>query len=95
MNTLSTCKGVFERFLAQGTGVTLGTKYREPNTEPKLPRTEPKLPKLKYSVPISVLSFQEPNYWDKYLNRTKFTKFTELTWNVISLSVVILLIVLL
>jgi len=79
MNTLSTCKGVFERFLAQGTGVTLGTKYREPNTEPKLPRTEPKLLKPKYSVPTSVPSFQEPNYRGKYRNRTEFTKFTKLT----------------
>jgi len=68
--------------------VSLGTKYREPNTEPKLP-------KPKYSVPISVPSFQEPNYRGKYRNRTEFTECTEFTWNVISLRVVILLIVLL
>jgi len=34
--------------------VRLGTKYREP-------RTEPKVPKPKFSVPCSVPNFQEPN----------------------------------
>ena len=37
--------------------LTLGTKYREPNTKPKLPKIEPKLSKPKYSVPCSVPSF--------------------------------------
>jgi hypothetical protein len=41
--------------------VTLGTKYREPGTEPNLSRTEPNLPKPKNSIPYSVSSFQEPN----------------------------------
>jgi hypothetical protein len=41
--------------------VTLGTKYREPSTEPNLPRIEPNLPKPKNSVPCSVPSSQEPN----------------------------------
>ena len=59
--------------------LSLGTKYREPNIESKLSKTEPKLPKPKYSVPISVPSFQEPNYRGKYRNRTEFTEFTELT----------------
>ena len=52
--------------------VTLGTKYRELNTEPKLPRIEPELLKPKYSVP----RFQEPNYRGKYRNRTEFTELT-------------------
>ena len=37
--------------------LTLGTKYRESNTELKLSKTEPKLSKPKYSVPCSVPSF--------------------------------------
>jgi hypothetical protein len=67
----------------------------------KIPRTDQNLPKPKYSVPCSALSFQEPKYRKepkyrgKYRNRTVLTEFTEVNWNLISWSVIILLIVLL
>jgi hypothetical protein len=64
----------------------------------KITRTEPKFTEPKFSVPCSVPSFQEPNYRGKYRNRTELTEFTEstkVTLNLISLSVIILLIALL
>jgi hypothetical protein len=60
--------------------VTLGTKYWESSTEP---------PKSKNSIPVRFRVPRNRIYWGKYRNRTEFT------WNVMSLSVGILLIVLL
>jgi hypothetical protein len=69
--------------------------HKIPRTEPNLPRTEPKFTEPKYSVPCSVLSLQEPKYRGKYRNRTELTESTEVTRNLIGLSVIILLIALL
>jgi hypothetical protein len=53
--------------------LTLGTKYREPRTEPKLPRTESKITKTEkfgsYLVPISQV----------YLGKLKYQTCDELS----------------
>jgi hypothetical protein len=72
------CKGKGKHYSREAK-VGVGTKYREPRTEPNLPRTEPKFTEPKYSVPCSVPSLQEPKYRGKYRNRTELTESTEVT----------------